>query len=125
MKNAILDTAIIQQMNPNKYLVMIDFSKAFDKISHEFIMKTLEKMNFGPKFIKLIASTLNGKNRIKIKNDLTEEFDIQRGVPQGDVTSPFLFIFVINSLLNMIDKEKSIKGIKTGNTMIKFSAYAN
>ena len=36
------------------YVVQIDFKKAFDSIEWPFLIKTLEKFNFGEKFVKWI-----------------------------------------------------------------------
>ena len=42
-------------------ILLIDFSKAFDSINHEFIYETLEFLNFGPYFIKIIKTMLNSR----------------------------------------------------------------
>ncbi len=47
---------------------------------------------------------------------------VDRGVPQGETLSPFLFI---DPLLNSVENDKSIKGIKVGNKNVKIMAYAD
>ena len=40
-------------------LLQLDFEKAFDSMSWQFLFKTLEKFNFGPKFISFIKTIYN------------------------------------------------------------------
>ena len=56
---------------------------------------------------------------------MSEELKIERGVPQGETLSPFLFILAIDSLLNTIQKDENIKGVKCGMIRVKVMAYAD
>ena len=42
-------------------ILLIDFSKAFDSISHEFIYESLTFFNFGPYFIKIVKTMLSSR----------------------------------------------------------------
>ena len=42
-------------------LLLIDFCKAFDSINHEFIYETLQFLDFGPYFIKIVKTMLNSR----------------------------------------------------------------
>ena len=42
-------------------ILLIDFSKAFDSINHEFIYESLNFFNFGPYFVKIVKTMLNSR----------------------------------------------------------------
>ena len=42
-------------------ILLIDFSKAFDSINHDFIQEILEFLNFGPYFIKIVKIMHNSR----------------------------------------------------------------
>ena len=83
------------------YLVALDFSKAFDSVSHNTIIQTLAFFGFPPKFISIIRHWLSNRNAcIMLDNKkLSEFFQILVGVPQGDPLSGYLFILVIEILI--------------------------
>ena len=78
----------------------IDFSRAFDVVSHKYIEDVLKFYNFGPKFTKIIMSTL--KNRaacIMTDIGLTVNFFMRSGVIQGDLAAPNVFKLAENPLI--------------------------
>ena len=107
-------------------LVSIDFSKAFDKISHIHILKTLKEKGFGPLFTNMIGDLLYQiKSRISINGDTSTIFDIQRSCRQGDPIAPLLFILATDTLNDVINKTKSIKGVKIGNKSKTNDSFAD
>ena len=71
----------------------IDFTKAFDIISFEFIENTLKWFNLDPKFIHLINSLLkNFQSSILINGFPTPRIQVGRGCRQGDSLAEPLFI---------------------------------
>jgi hypothetical protein len=42
-------------------IILIDFSKAFDSISHSYIYESLSFFNFGKYFIKMVRTMLTGR----------------------------------------------------------------
>ena len=75
-------------------LLLIDFEKAFDSLSHEFIMQTLDFFNFGEYFKQWIKVFYdNAFSCILVNGHITERFDIGRGCRQGDPLSPYIFFY--------------------------------
>ena len=112
-------------------LLFLDFEKAFDSVEYNFMFKTLEKFNFGPKFIAMIK-TLYNKPIFKIKNNgwISKPCTMQRGIRQGCPVSALLFIFVLEILAIQIKNDNEIKGLsfqknKNNNDSIKIVQHAD
>lgn len=83
----------------------VDFDKAFDSLSWDFLMAVMEQMNFGWKWRRWIKGCLSsGRASVLVNGSPTNEFDISRGVRQGDPLAPFLFIIAMEGLRVCIDK---------------------
>ena len=107
-------------------LLLIDFEKAFDTLSWNFIKKTLNLFNFGPsisKWVRLFYTNITSV--VNQGGNLSEVFDIQRGCRQGDPLSPYIFLICAEILAIQIRKNKNIKGITIGNTEKKISQLAD
>ena len=96
-------------------LVFIDQEKAFDRMSHSFILKTLEKFGFGDSFIRWVTTICKGtKSFVKVNGYETYEFDIERGVRQGCPLSALLYVLTSEVLSTYIRKNKKIKSFLYG-----------
>ena len=108
-KTCIFDAiALLEDASINKtdlYTCYIDFANAFDSVPHEGIRNTLINMGFNPKTINIILSLITSRTtQIITKYGLSNPVYINRGVPQGDVISPLLFIIFLNPLLAQLEK---------------------
>lgn len=97
-------------------LLLIDFEKAFDTLSWNFIQQTLDFFNFGPtirQWVKIFYTNIT--SAVNQGGNLSEVFDIQRGCRQGDPLSPYIFLICAEILAIQIRKNEKIKGIAVGN----------
>jgi len=116
----------IEENNIAGLLLLVDFEKAFDSLSWNFIHKVLTFFNFGESIRKWISIFYkNAQLCINIGGNLSPFFQIQRGCRQGDPISPYIFILCAEILATKIRNNNNIKGIKIGNTEYKFSQYAD
>ena len=107
-------------------LLTIDFEKAFDSISHSFILKALHFFGFGYSFLKWINVLLNDASScINHCGNITARFPVQRSCRQGDPISPYLFILCVEILALKIRSDQEIKGFRLGKLMKKIDFYAD
>jgi hypothetical protein len=61
-------------------ILLIDFKKAFDSISHKFIFNTLQTLNFGSVIINWIHTFLTNRTaQILLGGHLTEPIQLEQG----------------------------------------------
>jgi len=85
-------------------VMCIDFIKAFDSVEHACMESTLRFFNFGENFIGMVMTILRGRETmIKLEIGYADSFPVTRGTPQGDRTSPYLFILVVELLLMKLE----------------------
>lgn len=115
-----------EKFNLPGMLLLIDFEKAFDSVSWEFLFKVLDYFNFGDSFKKWVKIFYtNIQSCVIVNGHLSEWFYLYRGCRQGDPLSPYLFILCAEILAILIRNNKDIKGIKIGNTELLISQYAD
>ena len=95
-ENVRLIESILDYGNKNErggVIIQIDFKKAFDSLSHKFLVKCLDYFNFGPHLKRWIKTFINGFDvSIVHSGNLIKPFRLCRGVKQGDCIAPCIFI---------------------------------
>jgi len=111
------------EVQKDLYLCFIDYTKAFDTIKHENIMKYLKELNIDGKDLRIIKNMYWEQSaNIRIKNELGEAIKIKRGVRQGCVLSPDLFSLYSEYIMRSI---QGMPGIRVGGRNINNLRYAD
>ena len=112
--------------NKNHMIISIDAEKAFDKIKHPFMIKTLWKIGIeGPYFNILKAIYVKSTASIILNGENLKAFPLRSGTRQRCPLSPLLFNTVLEVLAMAIREEKEIKRIQTGKEEVKLSLFVD
>jgi hypothetical protein len=111
-------------------VTFIDYSAAFDTVSHKFLEKALHRAGATAKtraLFKAIYSKANARtavNDIDGETVLSDSFPIRRGVVQGDITSPVYFILTLELILELHDRRQG-KGVDFNRIRVHTLGYAD
>ena len=109
----------------NHIIISIDAGKAFDKIHHPFMIKTLQKMGIEGIYLNIVKAIYDKPTANIILNaEKLKAFPLRSGIRQGCPLSPLFFNIVLEVLATAIREEKEIKGIQIGK-QVKLLLFAD
>lgn len=109
-------------------LISVDQLKAFDRVSHEFLFKCLERFGFGPNFVQWIKLIYNSvSSSVKTNGWLTAFITLERGLRQGCALSMPLYVLTAETMAINIRQNPRIHGIQPPGSQeeLKLSQYAD
>lgn len=110
------------------YLLALDFNKAFDSISKQFLLDSFGAFGFGEEFIKWVKILMKGSNScINYGGWLSESFDVKCGIRQGCPFSPLAFVLAVELMAIKI-RNSNVKGVSlpgTENKSLKVKQLAD
>jgi hypothetical protein len=93
-------------------IVCLDQEKAYDRIDLIYLWRVLERFGFPPSFITRIRRLYEkAATAVRINGFVSEQFDVRRGVCQGDPMSCLLYNLAIEPLIEKI-RNSPLKGFK-------------
>ena len=100
--SAIVGVSIIclaEEKKRAQILLLIDFRKAFDSLSHKFIENSMKQFGFKENILQWITILIKDfKININNGGNLSKFIDLEKGCKQGDPISSCLFILGIEIL---------------------------
>ena len=107
-------------------IISIDAEKAFEKLQHTFMIKTLTKVGTKETYLNIIKAIYDKPTANTILNvHKLKAFPLKSGTRQGCPLSPLLFNIVLEVLATTIRQEKEIKSNHIGREEVKLSLYAD
>ena len=86
-------------------IAYIDFTAAFDSISHSFLLQSLRDYEVPPKYCRLVQAIYHSA-AVKVRlqepggrRTYSRNINVRRGVIQGDIPSPVCFLVALDKLL--------------------------
>lgn len=85
-------------------IVYFCIEKAYDTMWREGLLIKLNSIGIGGRLYNWIMDILTGRKiQVKVGSEVTIEFDVDNGIPQGSVISPILFNIMINYIFSKFD----------------------
>ena len=104
---------INKSKDKNHMIISIDAEKAFDKIQHPFMIKTLQKAGIKETCLNIVKAIYDKPTaNIILNGEKLKAFTLKSGTRQGCPLLPLLFNIVFEVLATAIREEKEIKGIQ-------------
>ena len=86
------------------YIVHLDFSAAFDRVSSSGLLFKLKSIGVGGRVLSICREFLsNRRQRVVVDGATSEWIPIVSGVPQGSVLSPLLFILYTSEMFELVE----------------------
>ena len=105
-------------------ILSLDAEKAFDKIEHPLLIKTLQSVRIEGTFLDIIKAIYAKPTANIILNvEALGAFPLRSGTRQGCPLSPLLFNIVVEVLASAIRQQKDIKGIQIGKEEVKLPLF--
>ena len=93
----------------------LDMSKAYDRVEWKCLQKIMEKLGFHDRWISIVMACVSSVTyAIKLNGQPWGRITPSRGLRQGDLLSPYLFLLCAEGLLALLHKtslRKDLKGV--------------
>uniref|UniRef100_A0A1Y1NKD6 Reverse transcriptase domain-containing protein n=1 Tax=Photinus pyralis TaxID=7054 RepID=A0A1Y1NKD6_PHOPY len=102
---AYITDAIMRAIDNNNLavLVLLDYSKAFDRISHNILIAILKHIGFSGSASSLINNYISGRSQyVMLDGDASDTRPVVLGVPQGSILGPLLYIIYTLDMVSVL-----------------------
>lgn len=86
-------------------VVLVDFARAFDSVSHLHILEVLRQRGLDEHIIRIVGDSYTDVvTTITANGELSPPIDVRVGVKQGDPMSPLLFNLALDPMIETLER---------------------
>ena len=105
-------------------ILSADVEKAFDKVQHPFLIKTLQSVGIEGTYLNIIKAIYEKPTvNIILNGETLKAFPLHSGIQQGCPLSPLFFNIVLEVQALTVRQQKEMKGIQIGKEEDKSSLF--
>ena len=117
---------VINSQDDEAALLFLDQEKAFDRVDHRFLFKTMAAFGIGETFISWVRTIYsNALSKVDVNGFFTAPILLRRGVRQGCPLSPLLYVLIIEVLALQLRANPNIVGFTVGGEKILSAHYVD
>ncbi|XP_062528975.1 citron rho-interacting kinase isoform X4 [Bombyx mori] len=93
-----------EEYNRPLCLAFVDYEKAFDSVETWAVLRSLQRCRIDHRYIEVLKCLYNNATMsVRVQEHCTKEIPVKRGVRQGDVISPKLFITALEDSFKLLE----------------------
>lgn len=118
---------LVNRTEGEGFLAFLDQEKAYDRVDHDLLWKTLKVIGIEDRFINIIKGLYSdAQSNILLNGTRSGTIKCQRGVRQGDPLSCILYVCIMEILKAHLESKQEIQTIETqGMEATKVKMYAD
>lgn len=96
-----------------RFFFKVDFAKAYDSVNWKFLEEMMEGFQFNAKWRRWIKACVESASAsVLVNGSPCGEFKLRKGLRQGDLISPFLYLMVAEGLSLLMQKAVDVGDFK-------------
>ena len=121
--------AYLDETDEEGLLVALDWEKAFDSVSWDYLHSAIDALGFGPymkRWYHILYNPYDPQERIVQANGINSSpFHLGSGIPQGCPLSPVTFLLISEALTRLINDDPQYEGIPIGRHTFRLTQFAD
>ena len=114
------------EFNSPLYMAFIDFKKNFNSVRHTALCGIMKKMGVSEQIISPLRKLYqNQEAAVRVESELSEWFNMKKGVRQGCPISPVCFNFYVEEVMRRTADEMSWIGMRTSGKHLNNLRFAD
>jgi exonuclease III len=115
----LLPHAMARQRHAGAVVAFMDFKKAYDTVSREFLLEVLREYGLGAGFVRWVSMLLSNTRALATVNGyMSGKVHFGAGVRQGCPLAPVLYLFVAESLLRFLKAHEGLGLVVAGQKLL-------